>query len=385
MPSFTQDGITTYYELWGDPSLPRLLVISPSNTPLNQLSPYLSGPGGFAKLDRHFHCLAYDHRGTGQSSVPAPWWPDPPSVGAYANDALALLSHVGWQRCHILAFSFGAAVTQELLLNLSDTSVFRPQRVLLVCPAIDVDGTPSGSYPLEELLGLSSAERCERMLLLADTRRDGYWLESEEGSAAMHYVTHADSTQRDTPGGFEGRAYQMVARRTHATLARLKAATGGDGGDASAASLPNAACAPVVASIASPKGEEGRLLGDGPPASASARAYGGAALPPLSEGGVGIFGAVYDAITPPHASMRLHGAMRGSQLVWFPTGHWPNLARESRDHFGRATIALLNGKDVPADVLQASKKAAEEIPKVPIARTFGGGGDCNCPDACAIS
>jgi pimeloyl-ACP methyl ester carboxylesterase len=430
MPSLKRNGKPSiYYETWGSRSLPKLFIISPSNTALPLLQPYLAGPGGFSKLDRKFHCLAFDHRGTGQSGMPDGTWPVPPTLGEYAADALALLDHMGWTSAHVLAFSFGAAVAQELLLQLGQeeaggapnygsiaaaaptttTFAFRPQHVLLVCPAVDVDGTPSGSYPLHSLLDLSEYDRAERTLLLADTRRGYDWMTSEEGQAAMHYVQNADSRQQAEPGAFEGRTYQMHARRAHATLTRLATATGGDGGSAAADSVKDgeaasASSSPAPASMTRSDDGAGRATvqpaGPGGSAAAAPKASPAADTPllgddgaamtlaskaPLCDGEMAIFGAIHDAITPPHAAMRLHAALARSSLVWFDTGHWPNLAREAKDAFDRAAVGFLSGVGVPNDVLESSKQLAKRIPDKPAAHSFdGGGGDCNCLNGCVL-
>ena len=109
-------------------------------------------------------------------------WP-PPSMEVFVDDTLTLLKHVGWTTCDVLAFSFGAAVCQELLLR----RAFTFRRVLFITPATDIDdGQHSGAatYPLHELLSLTAQERIEKLLQQADTRRGDAWLESAAGQAA---------------------------------------------------------------------------------------------------------------------------------------------------------------------------------------------------------
>ena len=395
MPTFARQGKPSInYEMWGSLSSPKLLIISPSNTALPLLQPYLAGPGGFAKLDRSFHCLAFDHRGTGLSSMPDGSWPDPPTLRAYAEDTLALLESVSWTTAHVLAFSFGAAVMQEMMLIAHEQASgvrsygtagakysFRPKRVLFVCPAVDVDGTPSGSYPLHSLMELTDRDRAERTLLLADTRRDYTWLMSEEGQAAMQYVQNSDAKQQMQGGAFEGRMYQMEARKAHATLARLAAATGGT------SALP-----PSSEPSSESSSSEGSkpLLSDGDDARqhavapiASVPAHGVRGTSGLCDGEVAIWGGVHDAITPPHATMRLHAALAGSQLIWFPTGHWPNLARDCKAEFSHATTSFLTGKGVPPEVYTSSSNAARAIPTEPQTPAFESG-DCSCLGACLV-
>ena len=104
----------------------------------------------------------------------------------------------------------------------------------------------------------------------------------------------------------------------------------------------------------------------------------------LCDGEVAVFGAIHDAMTPPHAAMRLHAACARSSLVWFDTGHWPNLAREAKDAFDRSAVGFLSGSGVPTDVLEASKVLARRIPDKPAAHDFDGGGDCSCLNGCVL-
>ena len=129
-------GVTLHFEVWGPVSLPRLLVLPPSNTSLKDLKPFLSGPG--LSLTKDFCILSFDYRGIGNSSkqsADAPW--PAPTMSVFVEDILALLRHVRWDTFNLIGFSFGGALAQELMLKQSSGLTF--QRVLLVCPASDVD------------------------------------------------------------------------------------------------------------------------------------------------------------------------------------------------------------------------------------------------------
>lgn len=357
------DGASLKYELFGDAAAPRVIILNPSNTPLADLRPLLSGRAAIAKLDGEYLCLGFDYRGIGDSSKPTVTWPAP-SMSVYVDDVLALLQQVGWTKAHIVGFSFGAAVAQELLLR--RTSNFTAERVLLGCPAMDVDeyGVGNGSVPLHALLDLDADERSRKMLLLADTRRDNYWLMSEIGSAGMHYLDNVESRLASTPGALEGRAYQYKARAGHASIARLRelSALGAEGAETPLAP----AAAPTTAT------ESGRLLTPGSPALRS-----DAAMPYTA---CLILGAVHDGISPPSGLRRLHSALPGSELLWFVAGHWPNLARECASDFGSATTSFLAGRPIPQRLRDASSSAAEEIrsadPSICTACLEGPGGGC---------
>ena len=67
---------------------------------------------------RHFHVIAPCLRGFGDSEKP----PGPYSIAQYSADILALLDHLGIDRCHMLGFSMGGAVAFQIAVD-------QPQRV----------------------------------------------------------------------------------------------------------------------------------------------------------------------------------------------------------------------------------------------------------------
>ena len=326
------NNTTIYYERYGPlHGEKRLLLLSPSNTPLKDLIPHVIGPGSACKLDSQFSCLVFDHRGIGQSGKHTSAWPQP-TIEVYVDDVLALLQHVGWTSANIVAFSFGGAVAQALLLRRPAT--FHAQRVLLVCPASDVSGPDACSYPLTRLLGYSPEERARELLFLADVRRDDDWLESDLGQAAMYFVMQQEKTLEQVPEAAAGRRYQYLAREAQiGTIAQLRAAHA------------------AAASSAEANGGEangGETTSSPPPAAATTT--------PLCEA-LCVAAAVYDNVTPPSGIRLIHGAMPGSTLVWFEAGHWPNVAREQNALFGKAVRSFLAGEAIGAEVLAASSDA----------------------------
>jgi pimeloyl-ACP methyl ester carboxylesterase len=64
-------------------------------------------------LEQDFDVVAIDHRGVGESDDgPAEF-----SVVDLADDVTALLDPLGWQSAHVLGFSLGGMVAQELVLR----------------------------------------------------------------------------------------------------------------------------------------------------------------------------------------------------------------------------------------------------------------------------
>jgi pimeloyl-ACP methyl ester carboxylesterase len=65
-----------------------------------------------AGLAEHYHVISYNHRGIGDSQRGA----GPLSMASMARDAAAVLDAVGVRSAHVLGWSLGSAVAQELAL-----------------------------------------------------------------------------------------------------------------------------------------------------------------------------------------------------------------------------------------------------------------------------
>src|SRR3954470_1212798 len=64
-------------------------------------------------LAQRFSVLTFDNRGTGRSDKPA----DDYGIPTMAADVAGLLDGLGWARAHVLGFSMGGAVAQELAIR----------------------------------------------------------------------------------------------------------------------------------------------------------------------------------------------------------------------------------------------------------------------------
>ena len=67
-------------------------------------------------LEGRHRVIAYDHRGLGGSAPST----DPISTASLADDAAALLEEIGVERAHVLGWSLGSAVAQELAISHPD-------------------------------------------------------------------------------------------------------------------------------------------------------------------------------------------------------------------------------------------------------------------------
>jgi pimeloyl-ACP methyl ester carboxylesterase len=100
------DGLRLWYETAGEAGTPVLLVMG-MGLPGAGWAPLLP-----ALCGRH-RVATYDHRGIGRSDKPR----GPYRVEILAADALALLTHLGWERAHVVGISLGGLVAQEIALT----------------------------------------------------------------------------------------------------------------------------------------------------------------------------------------------------------------------------------------------------------------------------
>lgn len=198
--------IDLYYERRGDG--PPVLFVSGTGGDLRARPSVFEGP-----LPRAFDVLAHDQRGLGRSSKP----PGPYTMAGYADDAVALLDVVGWERCHVVGVSFGGMVAQELALRHPS----RVDRLGLACTSSG--GAGGASYPLHELDGMGREERARHLIGVGDVRLDAAWQAAtqERTAALVAMALERAGIGADEPDQDEGARLQLEARRGHDTWDRL--------------------------------------------------------------------------------------------------------------------------------------------------------------------
>ncbi len=210
MPFAQIRGLRMYYERAG--SGPPLLFLNGSGGDLRSRPSFFEGP-----VAKAFDFLAHDQRGLGQTEIPT----GPYNMADYAEDAAALLDHVGWKTCGVMGVSFGGMVAQELAVRFPE----RIERLVLCCTSSGGAGEPS--YPLHELGELPPEERLFRSLELSDQRMDKAWRAANpdafEGVRKMFEARGAVGAGE--PGREAGAAAQLEARRHHDVYDRLPKAT----------------------------------------------------------------------------------------------------------------------------------------------------------------
>jgi pimeloyl-ACP methyl ester carboxylesterase len=105
VPTLERPDTTIHYEL--DGSGPPVLLIQGVGVIGAGWTPQVE-----ALRDRFTLC-AFDNRGIGRSAALT----QPTSIGAMADDALALLDALGWARAHVVGHSMGGLIAEQLALD----------------------------------------------------------------------------------------------------------------------------------------------------------------------------------------------------------------------------------------------------------------------------
>src|SRR5689334_3690598 len=205
MPTALLNGLNFHFERAGDG--PPLLFISGTGGDLRVQPNVFASP-----LAKAFDLLAYDQRGLGRTDKPdAPY-----SMADYADDAAALLDHVGWDAVRVIGVSFGGMVAQELVLRHPQ----RVQRLVLACTS--PGGAGGASYPFHEIQHLAGEVRAEFLLPISDTRRDAAWAAANPDQHRVFVaMAAAPPPGAGEPGHEMGARRQLEARADHDTWDRL--------------------------------------------------------------------------------------------------------------------------------------------------------------------
>jgi 3-oxoadipate enol-lactonase len=204
MPFAAINGLNLYYERAG--AGPRLLFISGSGGDLRAQPNVFASP-----LAKAFDLLAYDQRGLGRTDKPDVAY----SMADYADDAAALLDHVGWDNALVVGVSFGGMVAQELVLRHPS----RVKRLVLACTS--PGGAGGASYPFHDIEHLTGDARARHMISISDTRRDAAWAAAHPEEYERFVELAAADPFADEPGRTVGYRRQLEARAGLDTWDRL--------------------------------------------------------------------------------------------------------------------------------------------------------------------
>jgi pimeloyl-ACP methyl ester carboxylesterase len=201
------NGIEIHFERSG--TGPRLLFLNGSGSTLAN--------SGFLLAPFRARCevVAHDQRGTGETSVP----PGPYTMADYASDALALLDHLGWERCRVVGVSFGGMVAQELAVTRPD----RVERLALLCTS--PGGAGGSSYPLHDLPAVPAEERAAIRRAILDSRFDDAWLAAHPMDRMIEAQMRVRAEAERSAEQRRGEDEQLGARRHHDVWDRLPSIT----------------------------------------------------------------------------------------------------------------------------------------------------------------
>lgn len=106
MPKTKAPGdVEIFYEIRGEG--PPLLLVSGTG------HDHTFWSGQLPLFEQEFRCIVFDNRGVGSSSAPPPGY----ALKNMADDAAAVLDAAGVDRAHVMGFSMGGHISQELCLN----------------------------------------------------------------------------------------------------------------------------------------------------------------------------------------------------------------------------------------------------------------------------
>ncbi len=204
MPRETIGDIDIHWERQGEG--PPLLFISGTGSDLRNTPNVFDGP-----YPKTFDVLAYDQRGLGQTSRPDAAY----SMAGYADDAAALMAHVGWESALVLGVSFGGMVAQELVLR----HPAMVSRLVLACTS--PGGAGGASFPFHEIGHLDREARSRLLIPISDTRRDAAWAAANPEVYEQWVAFGAADPFAEEPGHTMGARRQLEARALHDTWERL--------------------------------------------------------------------------------------------------------------------------------------------------------------------
>lgn len=115
--SVTSNGIQIYYETFGDPKDPTVLLIIGMDEQCTGWLPYIYEP----LVEAGFHVVRFDNRDCGLSEWIADWEENHPyRLEDMAQDAVGLLDALGIREAHIVGASMGGMIAQRIAISHPD-------------------------------------------------------------------------------------------------------------------------------------------------------------------------------------------------------------------------------------------------------------------------
>ncbi len=120
-------------------------------------------------LSSHYKVILFDNRGIGDSTTGS----EPFSIGQFSEDTAGLLNAIGIQQAHVLGWSMGAMIAQELVLRHPEMV----SKLILCAPLCDANMFPP-SYEVIQKLTDTSGTPEERGMRSISTLFPDEWIEN---------------------------------------------------------------------------------------------------------------------------------------------------------------------------------------------------------------
>lgn len=142
MPYASNGDARIYYDTFGEPDRPALLLINGLGSQCINYQPEWCQ----MFVDDGFFVIRFDNRDVGLSTKFEGVTDDPPyTLGDMAGDALAVLDDAGVTRAHVMGVSMGGMIAQKLAID-------HPGRLLSMTSVMSMTGDPDVGQPTPEAL-----------------------------------------------------------------------------------------------------------------------------------------------------------------------------------------------------------------------------------------
>lgn len=132
MPVCRSSGVEIYFETFGDPERPTLVLINGLGNQCIHYRPELCA----RFVEAGFHVVRFDNRDVGLSSDD----PDGYGLTDMAGDVVAVLDHLHIERAHIFGVSLGGMIAQTVAIE-------HPRRVASLISVMSTTGDPDVGRP----------------------------------------------------------------------------------------------------------------------------------------------------------------------------------------------------------------------------------------------